>query len=118
MLLVVTLYRVPSTPSLFLQTETYRNNVLDSLRFLKTGSAVETLYLLLVQFSLCDGFEQSCVLIGFLGDMFIRLASKNENSTNENFEREDRFKEGTNSVDQEKRHLVEFGVSRRYFAVT
>ena len=60
----------------------------------------------------------SCVLIGFLGTTFIRLASKNENSRNENFEREDRFKEGTNSVDQEKRHLVEFGVSRRYFAVT
>ena len=60
----------------------------------------------------------NCVLIGFLGAMFIRLASKNENSRNENFEREDRFKEGTNSVDQEKRHLVEFGVSRRYFAVT
>ena len=98
MLLVVTLYRVPSTPSLFLQTETYRNNVLDSLRFLKTGSAVETLYSLLVQFSLCDRFEQSCVLIDFLGDMFIRLASKNENSRNENFERKDRFKEGANSV--------------------
>ena len=60
----------------------------------------------------------NCVLIGFLGDMFIRLASKNENSRNENFEREDRFKEGTNSVDEEKRHLVEFGVSRRYFTVT
>ena len=60
MLLVVTLYRVPSTPSLFLQTETYRNNVLDSLRFLKKGNAVETLYLLFVQFSLCDGFEQLC----------------------------------------------------------
>ena len=60
----------------------------------------------------------NCVLIGFLGDMFIRLASKNENSRNENFEREDRFKEGTNSVDEEKRHLVEFGASRRYFAVT
>ena len=41
MLLVVTLYRVPSTPSLFLQTETYRNNVLDSLRFLKTGSELK-----------------------------------------------------------------------------
>ena len=55
----------------------------------------------------------NCVLIGFLGDMFIRLASKNENSRNENFEREDRFKEGANSV----RHFVEFGVIRRYFAV-
>ena len=60
----------------------------------------------------------SCVPIVFLGAMFIRLASKNENSRNENFEREDRFKEGTNIVDQEKKHLVEFGVSRRYFAVT
>ena len=118
MFLLVTLYRVPSTPSLFLQTETYRNKVLNSLRFLKTRNAVETLYLLFVQFSLCDGFEQSCVLIGFLGTMFIRLASKNENSRNETFEREDRFKEGTNIVDLEKRHLVEFGVSSRYFAVT
>ena len=60
----------------------------------------------------------SCVLIGFLGDMFIRLVSKNGNSTNDNSERQDRFKEGTNSVDEEKRHLAEFGVSRRYFAVT
>ena len=60
MLLVVTLYRLPSTPSLFLQTETYRNKVLDSLRFLKTGNAVETLYSLFVQFSLCDDFEQLC----------------------------------------------------------
>ena len=40
----------------------------------------------------------NCVLIGFLGDMFIRLASKNETSRNENFERKDRFKEGANSV--------------------
>ena len=40
----------------------------------------------------------NCVLIGFLGDMFIRLASKNENSRNENFEPKDRFKEGANSV--------------------
>ena len=45
----------------------------------------------------------SCVLIGFLGAMFIRLASKNENSRNVNFERKDRFKEGTNSVDEEKK---------------
>ena len=116
-LLVTLLYREPSTPGLFLQTETYRNKVLDSLRVLKTGNAVETLYSLFVQFTLCDGFEQLCPGC-FLGAMFIRLASKNENSRNENFEREDRFKEGTNSVDQEKRHLVEFGVSRRYFAVT
>ena len=50
--------------------------------------------------------------------MFIRLAFKNGNSTNDNSERQDRFKEGTNSVDEEKGHLVEFGVSRRYFAVT
>ena len=74
-----------------------------------------------IQFSYSPVFVMAlnnCVLIGFLGDMFIRLASKNENSRNENFEREDRFREGTNSVDEEKRHLVEFGVSRRYFAVT
>ena len=44
----------------------------------------------------------SCVLIGFLGAMFIRLASKKENSRNENFEREDRFKEGANNVHEEK----------------
>ena len=48
----------------------------------------------------------SCVLIGFLGAMFIRLASKKENSRNENFEREDGFKEGATSADDRgKRHF-------------
>ena len=60
----------------------------------------------------------SCVPIVFLGAMFIRLASKNENSRNENFERKDRFKEGTNSVDQEKMHFGGIGAKCKYFAVT
>lgn len=50
----------------------------------------------------------SCAPIVFLGAMFIRLASKNENSRNEKFERKDRFEEGANSV----RHFGGIGTKR------
>ena len=66
----------------------------------------------------------TCVLVGLLGGILYRLAggirvrgNANENSSTENCEQDDRFEEEANNRDEQRSHLLRFGVRWRYLSI-